>query len=133
MHWLMHWPSQGFWQGGTCGARGFVPLAPIWWTAAGLGLWAPVANGCARNVGAFRPRTRLSQPTLVPPSAARADAGAGLNAGLDPGFASYRSAGGHALAQVIVPSTEKLVEVTAKATLSPLEAMLGVWRAALGV
>jgi hypothetical protein len=63
---------------------------------------------------------------LEPSSAAHA-------VGQDASFASYRSAGGHALAQVIVPRTEELAEPTARAWRSPLEAMLGVWRAALGV
>ena len=49
----------------------------------------------------------------------------------DADFASYRSAGGHAAAQVIVPAVT-MASVTATAALSPVQAMLGVWRAALG-
>jgi hypothetical protein len=49
----------------------------------------------------------------------------------DAGFASYRSAGGHAVAQVIVPAIE-LAGITATTALSPMQTMLGVWRAALG-
>ena len=48
------------------------------------------------------------------------------------GFSSYRSGGGHAVAQIAAPTTE-LVELTATTVLSPMHSMLGVWRAALGV
>jgi hypothetical protein len=50
-------------------------------------------------------------------------------------YASYRSAGGHASAQVIVPDmmpVAEIAEVTATVVLSPMHTMLGVWRAALG-
>jgi hypothetical protein len=36
------------------------------------------------------------------------------------------------VAQVIVPSIEEWAEITAKATLTPVQTMLGVWRTALG-
>jgi len=112
--WPMSQPLPGLWQGGTCDlARlGFVPFAPIWWTALGRGSWAPSAN--------------------VLPAVGTAGPGRGCNAGRDASFASYRSAGGHALAPVIVKPTEELAQATARAWLSPLEAVLGLWRAALG-
>jgi hypothetical protein len=36
------------------------------------------------------------------------------------------------VAQVIVPTVEELAELTAKATLSPVQGVLGVWRTTLG-
>jgi hypothetical protein len=125
MAWPMHWPSPRRspkpWQddAGDGTRLGFVPLAPFWWTA-GRAFWVPSASaGTARQLAAHQ--------MAEPPSAAYATVGP------DASFASYRSAGGHALAQVIVPPAEELAGATAKAWRSPLEAMLGVWRAALGV
>jgi len=120
MLWSLSWPIKqplpGLWQWGTCDVArwGFVPFAPIWWTALGRGCWAPSANALPSAVHAG-PRP-----------------GRGCNAGRDASFASYRSAGGHALAPVIVKPTEELAQATARAWLSPLEAVLGLWRAALG-
>jgi len=45
------------------------------------------------------------------------------------GFSSYRSGGGHAVAQIAAPASE----LTATAVPNPMHTMLGVWRAALGV
>jgi hypothetical protein len=132
MAWSMHWPSPRLslkpWQDGTGDSTrlGFVPLAPIWWTA-GRAFWAPSAGACVGTARQLAAPNRLRQSMAEPPSVAHA------TAGLDASFASYRSAGGHALAQVIVPSTKELAEATATARRSPFEAMLGVWRAALGV
>jgi hypothetical protein len=121
MPWLMSWPSSGPWQGRSCDAAqlGLALLAPIGWAAPGHGLRAPSAGGSPGKVRV--PPGRLSQPTPLP--APRAAAG--------PAF--YRSAGGHALAQVIVPPTEEVAVATARAWLTPLEAMFCLWRAALGV
>jgi hypothetical protein len=48
-------------------------------------------------------------------------------------FASYRSAGGHAVAQVIAPTADAVIAgLTATAVLTQLQSMLGFWRAAVG-
>jgi hypothetical protein len=132
MNWPSPWPSPWLslepWQEGT-GDRtrlGFFPLAPIWWTA-GRAVWAPSAGTGAGKA------CQLAAPYRLRPSVAEPPAAAHATAGLDASFASYRSAGGHALAQVIVPPSEELAEATARAWRSPLDALLGVWRAALGV
>jgi hypothetical protein len=131
MPWVMSWPSPGPWQGESCNAPrfGLFLLAPMGWTAADRGLRAPSAGGSPGW---------LSQSTQVP--APHAAAGPGFSPGvgrsldaLDASFARYRSAGGHALAQVIVPPTEEVAKATARVWLTPLEAMFDLWRTALGV
>jgi len=118
-------PAHGGWL--TCGApgAGWVPMAPMWWVGPGWMFWAPCASGRAWTNSAACP----SSPTPVP-AASKAPAGGRLAP--DAIFARYRSVGGHAAAQVIVPAIDTRAQVMAKATLSPVDAMLGIWRAALG-
>ena len=48
-------------------------------------------------------------------------------------YASYRSAGGHAVAQVIMPGAEAVVaSLTTTAVLTQTQTLLGMWRAMLG-
>ncbi|HUC45034.1 MAG TPA: hypothetical protein VMR94_00660 [Hyphomicrobiaceae bacterium] len=132
MNWPMKGPLLAPWQWAGCDAArlGFVSLGPIWWASGGCGLRAA---GGPSGKGQVARHGWLSQPIPVPTLAAHAAAGPGANPGDEASFARYRSAGGHALAQVIVPPTENVTEAAARAWLTPLEAMLGVWRAALGV
>jgi hypothetical protein len=146
MPWAMHWPGPGLWEGGSCDAArlGFVLLGPIWWAVPGGGLRAPLPGQSLGKAGWILPHSRLSEPVPVRVSAAYTAAGPGSNPGsnlgsnpgvnrdsVDASFARYRSAGGHALAQVIVRPTEEVAEETARVWLTPLEVMLGIWRAAL--
>ena len=118
-------PAHGGWL--TCGAAGvgWVGVAPMWWVGPGWLFWAPCPGGRAWANSAASP----SPPTPVP-AASKAPAGGRLAP--DAIFARYRSVGGHAAAQVIVPAIDTRAQVMAKATLSPVDAMLGIWRAALG-
>jgi hypothetical protein len=114
--WLVSWPSSGPGQGESCNVAPLGRLlAPIAWTAPGRGVRAPSDGGSPG-------KARVAGPASSP----------GV---LDASFARYRSAGGHALAQVIVrPAEEVAVETAwAWAWLTPLDAMFGLWRAALGI
>jgi hypothetical protein len=132
--WLMNRPLSGLWEVGTCEVAqlGLVPFPPMWWAALARdlarGCWVPSADARAWKAGLVRPPIPALPPAvpMLPPAVL-----AGPRP--DPSFASYRSAGGHALAQVIVKPSEELARATARAWLSPLEAMFGLWRAALGV
>jgi len=120
----------GLWEGGACDVArfGFVAFPAIWWAALARAWWAPSAIARAGKAGL------VPQPiSALPPAVLAGGADPAFSAGRDASFASYRSAGGHALAQVIVKPSEELAQATARAWLSPLEAMLGLWRAALGV
>jgi hypothetical protein len=122
--WLMpvHWP----WL--TCGpGMTWPPLAQMWWVGPSLTFWAPCADWSQMR-DPFPLRSRWSNPTPAPPLPTRAEA----RSAPDTGFASYRSAGGHAVAQVTVPTVDQLAEVTTKVSLSPVQTMFSVWRAALG-
>jgi hypothetical protein len=101
-------------------------LAQTWWLGPSVTFWAPLADWGAWSRGAFPVWNGALQ---VPPSGTASN-GAAAPAP-DASFASYRSAGGHAVAQVIVPAIE-LASLTATTALSPMQTMLGVWRAALG-
>lgn len=120
------WP----WLAGGAPGMSWAPLAQTWWLGPSVTLWAPLADWGAWSRRSHPAWSGWNGAAQVPPSGPASNAAA--RPAPDPGFASYRSAGGHAAAQVIVPTIEELAEVTAKATLSPVQTMLGVWRAALG-
>jgi hypothetical protein len=120
--WLVSWPSSGPGQGESCNVAPLGRLfAPIVWTAPGRRVRAPSAGGSPG-------KARVAGPAPSP------GVGRSLD-GLDASFARYRSSGGHALAQVIVrPAEEVTVETAwAWAWLTPLDAMFGLWRAALRI
>jgi hypothetical protein len=99
----------------------WTPLAADW-TAA----WArPVLPGWSDTRRGTAPQLRL-----VSPAKAATEAKAP-----DPGYASYRSAGGHATAQVIIAATPQaaLEELASTMVFSPMQTMLDLWRSALKV
>ena len=125
---LYAWP----WLPGKVPGMAWTPFARTW-LGPSFSLWAPLGDwgvwGRASMPAwsgwldaAAAPMTMLPAP--VPASANRPVPS-------PPGYASYRSSGGHAVAQVVVSTTE-IAELTATAVLSPMHTMLGVWRAALG-
>jgi hypothetical protein len=59
---------------------------------------------------------------------------AALRVALPSTYASYRSAGGHAVAQVMVPSADAIVAagLTATAAFTQMHTLFGVWRTMLG-
>jgi hypothetical protein len=124
--WLMlvHWP----WL--TCGpGMAWAPWAQMWWAGPSLTSWAPCAQWRQSSAGAFRVRTNWRDPTPTPPSPAQAH----VPSARDAGYASYRTAGGHAVAQVTVPMADGPADVNASVGLSPVQAMFSVWCAALRV
>jgi hypothetical protein len=97
---------------------------PDWemWSRTSLPMWngwlAPRATATATTATRTAPAASQAAPQPPPP------------------YASYRSAGGHATAQVVVPDfvpVAEIAEVTATVVMSPMQTMLGAWRAALGV
>jgi hypothetical protein len=89
------------------------PTFSLWMPLADWTAWsrAPVPAWNGQHDAMPRPEAATMQPTAPA------------------GFSSYRSGGGHAVAQIAAPATE----LTATAVLSPMHTMLGAWRAALGV
>jgi hypothetical protein len=118
------WP----WLTGGVGGMSWTPLVQTWWLGPSVTFWAPLADWGAWSRGSLPVWSGWNGATQVPSSSAASDGTA--RPAPDAGFVSYRSAGGHAVAQVIVPAAE-LAGITA-AALSPMQTMLGVWRAALG-
>jgi len=58
---------------------------------------------------------------------------AALRVALPSTYASYRSAGGHAVAQVIMPGADAIVAgLAATAAFTQMQALFGVWRTMLG-
>jgi hypothetical protein len=112
---LYAWPSWPWLRGNA--------VRPAWtpgtWPGPTFSLWMPLADRAAwTSVPAWS-----GQPDATARPAADV-----ARATKPAGFSSYRSDGGHAVAQIAAP-----VELTATAAPSPMHTMLGVWRAALGV
>lgn len=78
------WP----WLAGNAAGISWTPLAQTWWLGPSVTFWAPLAGWRAWAVPAGRQ--------------AAGDGPAHAGADKDGGFASYRSSGGHAAAQVII-------------------------------
>ena len=117
---LYAWPSWPWLRGAA--------VRPAWtpgtWPGPTFSLWMPLADWTAWGRGSVPAWNGQPGAMATPASAVQPTEPAG--------FSSYRSGGGHAVAQIAAPATE-LVELTATAALSPMHTMLGVWRAALGV
>lgn len=97
------------------------------WLGPSFSLWAPLADWTAWGAPAcaWTGRNGERPQPVVGPEPVRPEAPAGF-------VASYRSAGGHAVAQIVAAPVAELVELSATAVLSPMHTVLGVWRAALG-
>ena len=104
-------------------------MVQAWWLGPSVTFWAPLADWGAWSRGSFPVGSSWNGAAQPKPS--RTQSSDAARAKPDADFASYRSAGGHAAAQVIVPAAT-MASVTATAALSPVQTMLGVWRAALG-
>jgi hypothetical protein len=100
------WP----WLAGSAAGMNWAPLAQTWWLGPSVTFWAPLADWGAWGRGSFPVWRGWNGAAQVPASSAVSNGAAGLVP--DAGFASYRSAGGHAVAQVIVPAVE-LADITA--------------------
>ena len=125
--WSAQWPAWP-WMSGNPAGMSWAPLAQAWWLGPSVKFWAPLTDWGAWGRGAL-PGWSSSTAQVVP---APQEANGAARPAPDAGYASHRSAGGHAVAQVIVPTIEEWAEITAKATLTPVQSMLGVWRTALG-
>lgn len=105
-------------------------------TSPGFSMWAPMPDWGMWSRASLPMWNAWLAPLSAP--AAAEPAPVAKPAVPDPApYASYRSAGGHAAAQVIVPEIVsmpvlEIAEVTATVVLNPMHTMLGVWRAALG-
>jgi hypothetical protein len=121
------WP----WLAGSAPGISWAPLAQAWWLGPSVTFWAPLADWGAWSRGSLPVWSGWNGVAQVPPSGPAPAANGTAHPAPDAGFASYRSAGGHAAAQVIVPAIE-LASITATTALSPMQTMLGAWRAALG-
>jgi hypothetical protein len=110
--------------------RAYLSAATQGWTVSahrGLALWVDMLGGSRRSIPHAWPRPSLGpwlgsddRPALRRPQ----DAATGST--IPAGFSSYRSDGGHAVAQIIAP------EPGINTPLDPMHAMLGLWRTALG-
>jgi hypothetical protein len=106
---LHGWPSW-VWLPGNAGRQVGTPFAGSW-PGPTFTLWMPLADWTAWK----RPQDAMAKLAESPTSSV--------------GFSSYRSDGGHAVAQIAMPAIGLDGNTAA---LSPVHTMLGVWRAALG-
>jgi hypothetical protein len=126
------WPAWAWPSPGNGGGMTMAPFARTW-MGPSFSLWMPLSD--------WTPWGRAPWPEWnswlqVPAAPAAAKTLPGKPAAPEPEpFASYRSFGGHATAQVIMPAeipAAEIAEVTTAAVLTPIQTMLGVWRAAFG-
>jgi hypothetical protein len=118
----------GPWFAGGAAGMSWTPLVQTWWLGPSVTFWAPLADWGAWSRGPFPAWSGWSGALQMPLPGTLSNGAA--RPAPDAGFASYRSAGGHAVVQVIVPEIE-LAGITATTALAPMQTMLGVWRAAL--
>ncbi len=123
------WPAWAWPSSANGGGMTLAPFARTW-MGPSFSLWMPLSDLTIWGRSPWPVWNAWLQPAAAP-SGAKV-----LPAPVVPEpFASYRSAGGHATAQVIVPATlpvAEIAEATTAAVLTPIQTMLGVWRAALG-
>jgi hypothetical protein len=137
-------PPAGAWQAWPWSlagiGKGLAPFAGAWPGQAfspGFSMWSPMPDWSMWSRASL-PMWNAWLAPLAAPAPARPAPVANKPAAPEPApYASYRSAGGHAAAQVIVPGimpmpVAEIAEVTTTVVLSPMHTMLGVWRAALG-
>ncbi len=106
----------------------WTPFTRTWWLGPSSTIWGPLADWTPWSGASLQAWSSwLDQAPLL--SSTRAPNGLGAHVP-DTSYASYRSAGGHAVAQVITPAAE-LAEFTATVVMTPIHALLDVWRAAL--
>jgi hypothetical protein len=79
------------------------PMVQKWWLGPSVTFWAPLADWSMWSRAPF-PAWGGWLPQVLPPSERATPNGAAQRAADDGGFASYRSAGGHASTQVIIGS-----------------------------
>jgi hypothetical protein len=97
------WPALSGWTLSSGGVRtDGAPLDPISWLGPSLIGWAPIADWCSLSAGFMRAATRLSNPALPPPMSLQEEP----RTEPQESFARYRSSGGHAVAQVRIPTTD---------------------------
>jgi hypothetical protein len=104
----------------------WTPFVQVWWPGPSFMAWAPLADWTAWGAASFQAwASWLDQAPLL----TLAPAGS-QGHGLESAYASYRSSGGHAAAQVIAPAAD-FAGLTVSAVLRPMHTVLGAWRAAL--
>jgi len=127
--WSAIWP----WLPARFDGRAWAPYARTW-AGPSLTAWMPLAGWAAWNRAPLPIWSGRLEDVQAPPSATSSQ---GLmRPAPDGDFASYRSAGGHAAAQVIVAAPAAVARLEGpkvRTLLSPIDTLLGVWRAALGV
>lgn len=127
------WPAWPWQVPGNTAGMGLAPFARTW-LGPSFSLWAPMPDWGMWGRTSLPVWSGWLDPRTAP-AAAKAPPAANSATPEAAPYASYRSAGGHAAAQVIVADVmpvAEIAEVTATVVLSPMQTMLGVWRAALG-
>ena len=127
------WPLDE-WLPSSAPVMGWNPYAAVWGRSP-YAAWTPLADWSSWG-HAYRWPTWTMQPATPGLFAAPAAISQAVLRYASPSaYASYRSAGGHAMAQVVIaPVPDTVVaRMAATAAFTPMQTMLGVWRTVLGV
>ena len=121
------WP-QSFWMSGSVPSFSWAPYAGTWGTPWSLGAW----SGWTHSHWSSWSLGTTTADLFAAPAAMTS---AMLQAAAPSPYASYRSAGGHAAAQVIMlpEANAAMPSLTMKAAITQMQTMLGFWRAALSI
>lgn len=116
-------PWQTYWMSGGMPAFGWTPYTSAWTSPWSAGNWATWTSR-------YWPTWNCGIPVADPLAAPAAMASAMLQAAP---YASYRSAGGHAAAQVIMlpEPAAAMPGLTMQAAITQMQTVLGFWRSAL--
>jgi hypothetical protein len=126
------WPAWPWQASGNAAGMAFAPLTRTW-LGPSFSMWTQIPDWGMWGKTSLPMWNTWLEPRATAPVAAAPTAKPAAQETAP--YASYRSAGGHASTQVIVPDmmpVAEIAEVTATVVLSPMHTMLGVWRAALG-
>lgn len=99
------WSAWPWMAAGNSGGMSWTPLVRTWWLGPSLTFWAPLADWSMWSRASF-PAWNGWLTQALPPATRAASAGVAQRVGDDGGIASYRSAGGHAVAQVVMGPTK---------------------------
>jgi hypothetical protein len=124
------WPVSN-WMPGNASLQAWNPYAAAWGRSP-YASWAPLGDWASWSGPCYWPAWN-PQPAGGLFAAPVAMSQAALRYASSSAYASYRTPGGHAVAQIIAPVSDTVIAgLTARAVFTQMQSMLGAWRAALG-
>jgi hypothetical protein len=125
------WPAWPWQATGPAARHGFAPFTGTW-PGPSFSVWMQLPDWGVWRKSSLAIWNGWLAPRTAPPGD---EAPPTARSAVSEPYASYRSAGGHAAAQVTAPGLmppAEIAEVGATIVFDPMQTVLGAWRAALG-